>query len=98
MQLASFKLQPGDEARGLIKVHGSATYTYIPMNIDQAPKPSLEADIQLLKGPVTANPPKVFDAKQLKAALEPYVTGNKCNQNVCPHVHRYIMPSEAANL
>jgi len=51
---------------------------------------SYSTQIRLLKQPFKAAPPKVFDAAALKAALEPYVLGKKCdNGNVCPHDHDY---------
>jgi hypothetical protein len=38
-------------------------------------------------------PPKVFNAKVLKAALEPIIMGEKCGiGDVCPHVHEYLLP------
>ena len=71
----------------------NAVFIYIPMQ-DNSRKPFFEADIRLLKGPVSANPPKVFDAKGLKAELDPYVKGEKkCSGgNVCPHIKRYLLP------
>ncbi len=81
-------------ARGLQIAASHTVYvpTYIPSG-PAAPKPTLQADIELLRGPIVISPPKVFSAIMLKAALEPYVTGNKCdNGNVCAHVHRYILP------
>ena len=70
-----------------------AQMIFIPMY--SAPKPFLEADIRLLKSPVTARPPKVFDAKALKADLEPLVKGEKkCDSgNVCPHIKKYLQPA-----
>ena len=59
----------------------------------QRPSPRFEADIRLLKKPFSSRPPRVFDALALKAALEPYVNGKKCeNGNVCPHTHDYLDP------
>jgi hypothetical protein len=59
----------------------------------QGSSPRFEADIRLLKKPIRGQPPRVFDALALKAALEPYVTGKKCeNDNVCPHTHDYLDP------
>lgn len=56
--------------------------------------PSYTAQIRLLRPPFTPSPPKVFDATRLKAALEPYVMGMKCDKdNVCPHDHHYLRPS-----
>ena len=61
--------------------------TYMP------PMPAIEADIRLLKNPITEMPPKVFDAAKLKDRLEPFVSGKKCGgENVCPHVHMYLFP------
>jgi hypothetical protein len=60
------------------------------------PKPTLEGDIQLLKAPIQARPPKVFIAADLKAALDPYVNGKKCDTgNICAHVHRYLQADTA---
>ena len=68
-------------------------YVYTPIIIDSGYKPFIEADIQLLKGPITAAPPRVFDAAKLQALLDPYVKGEKCNAgNVCEHVHKYLFP------
>jgi hypothetical protein len=56
------------------------------------PKPGLEGDIHMIKRPSMA-PPKMFDAKVLKAALEPHMSSDKCGTgNVCPHVHEYLLP------
>jgi len=51
----------------------------------------------LLKTPFETAPPKIFDAALLKAALDVYVRGTKCETNsrggnVCPHVHDYLFP------
>jgi len=78
---------------------GGAHYTYHPVYIpmytggDSGPKYTVNGNIRLLRAPIQAKPPKVFDAAQLKTTLEPYVNGNKCDVgNVCAHVHRYLMP------
>lgn len=55
-------------------------------------KPWLEGQIRLLKKPFRPNPGRVFDAAALKAYLDPYVSGPKCDGNVCPHVHSYLYP------
>lgn len=56
--------------------------------------PALEGDIHMIKRPVTASPPKIFDAKTLKAALAPHMSTEKCGTgNVCPHVHEYLLPA-----
>jgi hypothetical protein len=58
-----------------------------------APRPGLEGDIHMIKRPIAAAPPKIFDAKALKAALEPHMSSEKCGTgNVCPHVHEYLLP------
>jgi hypothetical protein len=66
---------------------------FIP--IYSPPKPVLEADIRLLKGPISPKPPKLFDARSLKNDLEAYVKGEKkCDgSNVCPHVKKYLQPT-----
>ncbi|MDR3499139.1 MAG: hypothetical protein P4L72_07925 [Parvibaculum sp.] len=70
-----------------------ASFVYVPMYMDSSPKPSLTADIRMIKKPFTETPPSIFDAKKLKDELTPYVTGKKCDMgNVCPHVHRYLYP------
>jgi hypothetical protein len=73
-------------------------FIFIPSVGGGVPKPSFEADIRLLKGPLVARPPKVFDARALKAALEPFVTADKkCNSgNVCPHIKKYLQPNPTA--
>lgn len=48
-------------------------------------------DIRLVKKPYDFSPPKSFDAIALKSALEPQVTGKKCEYgNVCPRIHDYL--------
>ena len=56
-------------------------------------KPYIEADILLLKAPFRENPPKIFDARKLKEALQPHVEGPiKKRKNVEPHIHEYLLP------
>ena len=55
-------------------------------------KPWLEGRIRFLKKPFKAAPGRVFDAAALKAYLDTYVNGPKCDGNVCPHVHSYLYP------
>jgi hypothetical protein len=56
-------------------------------------RPLIEADVHFIKRPVESTPPRVFNAKALKAALEPIVTAERCGMgNVCPHVHEYLLP------
>jgi hypothetical protein len=64
---------------------------YVPIYINNVYKPVIEADIKLIKLPFENKPPKIFEAKKLKDALNDYVNGKKCNSgNVCEHVHKYI--------
>jgi hypothetical protein len=56
------------------------------------PKPAIEGDVHFFSGPVESSPPKIFNARALKAQLEPLVTAEKCAGNVCPHVHEYLLP------
>jgi len=68
-----------------------AQMIFIPM--DTLPKPAIEADVLFLNGEIEHKPPKVFDAKILKEALEKYVKpdGKKTDgKNVKPHVHDYL--------
>jgi len=68
-----------------------AQMVFIPM--DTGPKPAIEADIRLLKGPITESHPRIYDAGKLKEQLEPYVHGKKCSGgNVCEHAHKYVYP------
>jgi hypothetical protein len=56
-------------------------------------RPAIEGDIHFMRRPVESLPPKLFNAKALKVALEPIVRGEKCGfGNVCPHVHEYLLP------
>jgi hypothetical protein len=55
--------------------------------------PSMSGDVHFIRRPVESAPPKLFNAKTLKARLEPIVAAEKCEfGNVCPHVHDYILP------
>ena len=68
---------------------------YYPIFIptDDSGKPYIQADILLLKGEVTSEPPKRFDAHRLKAALAPHVEKPiKSGGNVDPHIHEYLLP------
>ncbi len=73
---------------------GGGGYVYVPMYIEDSYKPHMEADIRLIKKPFEQEPPKIFDAHELKSALEPLVKSEeKCDGgNVCPHVHKYLHP------
>lgn len=88
IQLSSPEIMPGGRVQ-IAKAGPVFVPIYTPSN--QGPKPSLQADIRLLKKPFSPVPPKVFDAAVLKASLEPHVMGQKCDKdNVCPHAHHYI--------
>lgn len=70
-----------------------ASMIFIP--VDSGPKPSIEADVQFLKGEIDHQPPKVFDAELLREQLHPLVFGKKCEmENVCPHVKKYLYGDE----
>ena len=70
-----------------------AVFVPIMIPMDESYKPNIEGDIVLLKGPINARPPKVFDARKLKAALKPHVEKPmKSGGNVKPHVHDYLLP------
>lgn len=75
------------------------TVQYIPIYIPtiETYKPYLEADIHLLKGPINAKPPKVFDAQKLIDALKPYIDPAKGGSNVKPHIHEYLLPEGKLN-
>jgi hypothetical protein len=56
----------------------------------------IEGEIRMLKTPFEFVPPRTFDAKSLKAALDPHVNGAKCDTrttsgNICPHAHDYLL-------
>jgi|GEM_PF-1872802 len=72
-----------------------AGYVYVPVVIpmDNSYKPFIEADVHMLHGTIENQPPKVFDARKLKSALEPYVRDPiRSRGNVKPHVHEYLLP------
>ena len=97
IQLVSLHQSSSQKARVFL-THGGGggggTFFYYGGSL--AEKPVLTADIRLLKGPVSAKLPKVFDAAALKLQLEPLVKGHLCSGNVCPHVHHYLMAPDAA--
>ena len=76
----------------------TAQPVYIPIYTETGSShPIIEGDIRLIKKPFQPSPPKVFDAATLKAALDKFVNGPKCDVaettgNVCPHVHDYLQP------
>lgn len=82
-----------DEQRPIQLAHAAATPIFIPIAGPQLK--SMEGNIQLVKQPFDPAPPKLFDATALKQALEPHVTGEKCDHgNICPHPHDYLRPPE----
>ena len=102
MNLSSIEslAKPGEARIIRVSGHGGGgggghTYVYVGGGYagPAGPSASMQGDIQLLKAPIHAAPPKVFDATALRDALSPYVNGRKCDtQNVCPHVHLYLFP------
>jgi hypothetical protein len=69
-----------------------AVFVPIMIPMDESYKPNIEGDIVLLKAPIKAHPPKVFNAAKLKAALQPHVEKPmKSGGNVKPHVHDYLL-------
>jgi hypothetical protein len=83
-------------------IRTGAAPIFIPMPSSGRPHPKLEGDIRLLKRPFTPSPPRVFDARALKATLEPHVTKScgsmmserEASNNVCAHVHDYLFPKK----
>lgn len=70
------------------------TFIVVPSGGSGIAKPVYEGDIHLIRRPLRGSPPKVFDAKLLRAAIEPYMHTDKCGTgNVCPHVHEYLYPA-----
>lgn len=56
-------------------------------------KPIMVGDIELLHKPFNWSRPRTYDAKVLKAELDKYVNGPKCDGNVCAHIHTYLYPN-----
>jgi hypothetical protein len=54
--------------------------------------PYMVGQIRLLRAPLPSQGRYVFDARVLRDFLAPYVRGERCGGNVCPHVHRYLFP------
>jgi hypothetical protein len=71
-------------------------FVYVPIYTPNVEKPSMSGEIALIRAPIPAEPGRAFDARALKALLEPYVLGQKCDGNVCPHVHSYLYPTPAS--
>ena len=86
----------GDRQSGFVQVHsgggGGVHVTTFAYSYTSAYKPAMTGQIRMLKRPFVAIPGHVFDATALKTFLAPYVTGPKCDGNVCPHVHAYLYP------
>ncbi len=72
-------------------------YVPIIIPIDESSKPYFEADILMLKAPLQVNPPRVFDARKLKEALDPLIAPAKSGNNVKPHIHEYLLPEGKLN-
>lgn len=86
--LLSFPAEPDGNAK-LFNASAGGSSLLVPVYY----KPTMWAEIRLLKKPFAGKPPRIFDAATLKAALEPYVKGKLCSGgNVCPHVHSYLKP------
>lgn len=56
----------------------------------------IEGEIRMLKTPFESVPPRTFNAASLKAALDPFVNGAKCDTrttsgNICPHAQDYLL-------
>jgi hypothetical protein len=72
---------------------GGATFIYVPAGGSGPPKPGIEGDVHFLSKPVQSAPPKIFNARELLAQLEPLVKAERCSLgNICPHVHDYLYP------
>jgi hypothetical protein len=82
---------PGTVDDGRVRVaHAVPIFIY---SGDGGSKPWIEADVHFLRRPVESAPPKVFNARGLKAVLDPIVNAEKCNVgNICPHIHEYLLP------
>ena len=84
-ELASRTAEPIRVARGgAVFIYGGG---------GSAPRTVIEADVHFIAGPVESAPPKIFNAKALRAQLEPLLKADKCGTgNLCPHVHEYLLP------
>ncbi len=92
--LSEVKFAQGARSTGmLIPVSDHSGTSYVPGWLEQFPEPALEADIELLKAPITPVLGKVFDAATLRAVLEPLVTKPCEGGNVCHHPHSYLRSS-----
>jgi hypothetical protein len=79
-------------------VGGAVPYLANRLAFNLASGSALYNNIKMVRRPFVHNPPKLFDAALVKAALEPYVTGKKCTGgNICPHPNDYLKPTTAAD-
>lgn len=70
----------------------ASTFIFVPAE-SSVPKPAIQGDIHLLSKAVEPTPPKLFNARELEAALQPLIKAEKCDMgNICPHVHAYLLP------
>jgi hypothetical protein len=93
MQFTGLQGLPRQTASPLLHQAKGGGFIYVPTYSGPSYFPSFEGDIRMLKKPFQPAVPKVFDAAEIKVALEKYVKGEKCEKNnVCPHVHRYVYP------
>jgi hypothetical protein len=81
--------RPPNSNPEVLKVH-SGGYVIYSYSYNEANKPSITGDIQLIHKPFTPVLAKLFDAKNLESVLHSYVKGSRCGTNVCPHIHSYI--------
>jgi hypothetical protein len=80
--------EPGEHIRV-----AHATPIFIYTGGGSVAHPTIEGDVHFIRRPVESTPPKLFNAKALRLALEPIVKAEKCGVgNVCPHVHEYLLP------
>jgi len=78
-----------------LRLCSGGTFVVIPMGNTTVNKPIIVADILLLKAPIPEKASKVFDARKLKATLDPHVEGPMKNGgNVQPHLHEYLFPDK----
>lgn len=71
---------------------GFAVLNDLQPNVSLAGYPSLVGGVRLLHAPLVQSPGVIFPAQALVDYLQPYVEGDKCDGNVCPHVRAYLYP------
>ena len=77
----------------LLGIPGAVVGASVGSNFQGNAFPVFSADVRLIRKPLSGQPPRIFDAAYIKATLEPYVNGKKCEKdNVCPHDHNYLKP------